>query len=653
MSRGLPHDIDEVQAAELCRECAAQFPDGVRTLLSHNPGVATAAMELLSSHGEAAAAEAMASILEELRHPVPPPDNTSLRQRLPLPFAVGLRDGMATFIASMAVLAVTFFWRTPSPGGQHALAMSLAGAHLGTGAYFGAHLGNAIRGRTAGWIGGALLGLGGAALTLTNIYRAHANSTLEPDEAQAQVIRSLVSTALYSGLRDLFQGVVGRQLMPRAVLDDDRSLRCEKSRDGALHAMRVALVGILYLGSSVGLNSFAGKAVTGPLFQTPSEGDRDYALNSLKVAGFRAANEAVDGLMGVLGLMLFFHGAIQRVPAAGLHCPDADEMIVWAKDGSSRVWMNMLISGIDRHLPKSASDWGGAALFALTETRGTLTHMKPGRKQSAKVENQAAELPGDLDLEYFTAGGGECLLNAAAGVVVAGQWVCADPRTLRQGLAARVRQMSDGGNPLEDPRLMDLAGAHLNDAVQHLTARAGEAGYELVLDGDALLEGLPIALRSSLEGALTLQQRTRIASNVLLDPVQVRDLLDSVANYYVAPGRYLSTNMVPILAAELGLPLAIHWHVPQNQSRMYDSQGHQIHQPVNGMIHIRHRVASGGAADDHFERLMGLPSGIDPQILPPANILLNRGQFPNLPPKIQRLPVCFSMKHPMQPDVRR
>lgn len=182
MSRGLPPDIDEVQAAELCRECAAQFPDGVRTLLSHNPGVATAAMELLSSHGEAAAAEAMASILEQLRHPVPLPDNTSLRQRLPLPFAVGLRDGMATFIASMAVLAATFFWRTPSPVWQHILAVTLASAHLGTGAYFGAHLGNAIRGRTAGWIGGALLGLGGAALTLTNIYRAHANSTLEPHE---------------------------------------------------------------------------------------------------------------------------------------------------------------------------------------------------------------------------------------------------------------------------------------------------------------------------------------------------------------------------------------------------------------------------------------------------------------------------------------
>lgn len=504
-----------------------------------------------------------------------------------------VRDGAATMTASMTTLAVAIGLRgafSSVPGLHHLFAVLTGAVGILAGGTFGANLGNAIGGRTGRWVGGFLTAGTCLGLTVLAIYN-------RDDKDRPSATAGLFGTVFYSCLRELMQGVVGKRIFPRLTLDSAKALRWEKNGDTARHGVRLGVNFVIYAFTCTLLNGMAAKNVVSANFGAPGQPTRVFSEESLMAYGFRSLNEASDAFFGVLMMALIFTENTRPTPDWG-SCK-GDDFPQWWKEVSSRVFMNLCIADIGWLLPKDAPKWLGAGLTAFTEFRGAMANMKPGEERhGGSLTLREPSQPWVRAGGRTTRGGGDCLLNAADGVLQGGEWTCLDPNALRARLRDRLLALVD-----EDPRLAGLVEYHLQQAVAHLNARAGVEGYQGVVDGDHLIAGLPEYVQMEFDECLTADDRMAYAARLLASPQQVRALLHSVANYYGRPGCYLPANLVPFLAQELNRPLALH---VGSDVAMYDHNGVTVYHPIDGMRHIRHIVAGAGEAADHFERVQQL-----------------------------------------------
>lgn len=501
-----------------------------------------------------------------------------------------VRDGSATMVASMTTLAAAMGLRSlffNVPGLHHLFAGLTTSVGILAGGSFGANLGHVIGARAGRWAGGLVAAGTCLGLTLLAVYH-------RDDKDQPYASAGLFGTVFYSFLRDVMQGVVGRRVFPRLALDSSKSLRWEKSCDTARHGGRLGVNFVIYAFSGALLNGIAAKNVVSANFGAPGQPLRIFSEESLMAYGFRSLNEASDAFFGVMLMACFFPENTRSTP--GWCSEKGDDFQQWWKEASSRVFMNLIIADIGWLLPEGAPKWLASGLTAFTEFRGAMANLKPGeeRRSGSLTWKEASEPWG---LGHATRAGGNCLLHAAGGIVLDGEWTCPNPESLRAKLCARVAALAGA---VDDPRVRRLVEYHLQQAVSHLHALAGVEGYRRVIDGDALIAGLPDDLQRGFRACVTADDRTEVAVQLLRDPVQVSALLNSVANYYGVPGCYLPADMVPFLAQELDRPLALH---VGSAVAMYDRHGVTVHHSIPRMVHIRHRVAREGEAADHFERV--------------------------------------------------
>ncbi len=521
---------------------------------------------------------------------------------LPLPLTAGttlsamcwtaVRDGSATMVASMTTLAVSLGLRSAFSS-VHGLHHVFAGLTTILGALgartYGAHLGDVIGGRSGRWMGGLLTVGVCVGLTLAAIYD-------RDDKDRPLVSAGLFCTMFYSLLRDVAQGVVGKRIFPRLTLGSSKSFRLEASCDTARHVGRLGVNFVIYGFTCTFLNGIAAKNVVSANFGAPGQPLEIFSAESLMAYGFRSLNEASDAFFGAMLMACFF--SVNSHPTPGWCSGRGDDFQQWWKEASSRVFMNLAIADIGWLLPTDAPKWLASALTALTEFRGATANLKPGgeRRSGSLTWEERAE-PWGLAGGHATRAGGDCLLHAASGVVQDGEWTCMDPVVLRGNLRARIVNLADA---VDDPRVLRFVEYHLQQAVSHLHALAGEEGYQRIVDGDALIAGLPDGLQMKFKACVTADERTELAGQLLSDPEQARALLISVANYYNLPGCYLPDHMVPLLAQVLDRPLALH---VGSTVAMYDGHGGTVHHRIPRMVHIRHVVACAGEAADHFERV--------------------------------------------------
>ena len=487
----------------------------------------------------------------------------------------GVRDGAATLVASgigfAACLGVRTLCRVVS-GAHHAVAVVTATVG-GAAAYaFGAGTGSEGWSPQRRWIGaGATVAC--VALTLYTIYNA-------PEQpAQAVVAAGHFGTMVYSMTRDMLQSQ-GRRVFPDVQLDPRRALRWEGGRTTVRHVVRLGLNVMTYTATSIALSRWVAlrdllSSDFGALLQDLGA----FSGESWYTFAMRAINEGSDGLIGTVLLALFFHADLRR--GQGWCSNQTDAFGVVVRRAGSRVSTNMLINALQSKIPPT--NGAVASLQGITAIRGALLNLQPPRGQ------QAAQRP--------TQGGGDCLLHAAAGEAQDGPWVCTDPQYLRGSLCDAIRALA---NSTERNRVLEgraLVEHHLQQAVAQLNADAHVSGFVPVLDGLALLEGLPETLRTALGRCRTADERAQVAGRWLDDAAQRAPLLDSVASFYAEPRRYLPTLVLPCLARHLGHPLMLH---VGSTDTLYNPAGDG---PFEEAVHIRHTVSQQGEAGDHFERV--------------------------------------------------
>lgn len=527
-------------------------------------------------------------------------ETITTREGLLAAFWVACRDGGATVFASAVALASTLAARLVTryapPTGHAFAALTAAGSGVAAGA-FGSRLGEVVHGPRGKWVGGAVSTGLGAGLILAAVYSRE-------EEDQALVAVGLFGTALYSVLRDVAQGVLGKRLVPRLTLDSGKALRWQRGDNTTRHVGRLSTAFSLYLVSCSLFNGLLARNVVSPNFGGVNQPFDELTRDSFISYGCRTLNEAMDGFFGVFLLYLFFPDHVR--PGTGWCSGQGDDWSLWARETSGRVFLNGSISSIDRLVPKPASGWTGSVLTALTEFRGTLVHLqRPTTTRNGSVTLSAS--PRQLPLNaagLATGGGGDCLLHAAAGEASEGEWRCSGDAALRlrAKLCDRIRDL-----PAEQHR--PQVEYHLQQVIAHLNAGEGIEGFERVVDGDALVDSLPAERRNALQGATSLEARTQLAATWLANPDDLAALLPSVANYYRAPGRYLAANIVPLLAQELERPLALQvGHVDTTPTRFYDSLGQEVDQAPPGTVYIHHGVSECGEAGDHFRRIEPLAS---------------------------------------------
>lgn len=486
----------------------------------------------------------------------------------------GVRDGAATLVASGIGFAACLGARTlfqMVSGAHHAVAVVTATVG-GAAAYaFGAGTGSEGWSPQRRWIGGGAV-VACVALTLYTIY--------DPGQHdQAVMVAGYFGTMVYSMTRDMLQSQ-GRRVFPDVQLDPRRALRWEGGRTTVRHVVRLGLNVMTYTATSIALSRWVAlRDLLSSDFGALLQDLGSFSGESMYIFAMRAINEGSDGLIGTLLLAFLFHADLRR--GQGWCSNQSDAFGVVVRRAGSRVSTNMFINALQSKIPPTKG--AVASLQGITAIRGALLNLQPSRWQ------QAAQRP--------TEGGGDCLLHAAAGEAQDGSWVCTDPQGIRASLGDAIRALahSTENNRVAEGRA--LVEHHLQQAVAQLNADAHVSGFVPVLDGLALLKGLPETLRTELRACTTADERAQVAGRWLDDAAQRALLLNSVAGFYAEPGRYLPTLVLPCLARHLGRTLVLH---VGSTDTLYNLAGDGSFEAA---VHIRHTVSQQGEAGDHFERV--------------------------------------------------
>lgn len=285
-----------------------------------------------------------------------------------------VRDGSATMLSSLITLGGAIGVRTllsHVPGLHHGFMLLTAGINGVAGATLGSHVGGVIAGRAGRWVGGAGGAMAGATMVVLAICQ-------QDEEGQNAAAASLFATALYSGLRELFQGKFFKPQFPSLALPPGKSLRWERGSNTSTHVGRLGIQLMIYAATCTTLNGMAAKNVIGPTFGLADEPLDLYSLESTKIFGFRSLNEALDALVGSLLLAGLFRPDIHIQPnwCQG-HPPSWHD---WWHEASSRIFMNGGVASITRLLPQGAPLWLGSMLTSVTTVRGALANLRPSDK---------------------------------------------------------------------------------------------------------------------------------------------------------------------------------------------------------------------------------------------------------------------------------
>jgi len=448
-----------------------------------------------------------------------------------------LRDAVATYGASWVGFATTLFARQVTRSVPNAVHVfsGLDALAVGTTTYA---FGSGLG--TQGWHPhrrwiGSAAAVACTALLLYTIYTEQNQGTRE------RLATSWFGAVAYSFARDLLQSQ-SRRIFPEVELDPSCSLHFEGGRNTCKHIARLAISMTIYTLTSIGLSPAV-------------------ALNS------------------ILLLALFFREDVRRGrPWFSNQGPPLKEV---ATGGSSRTSMNLLVNALHTHLPTGAIP----VLQGLTLLRAPLLNLK--------------WRPWQLAHSCPTKDDGDCLLHAADGAVHNHRWTCTCVQMRRDALCRAIRDLAgstEGDRRAEGHALVDH---HLQQAAQQSLANAHVPGFVPVLNGADLLSTLPEPLQMQLEEGATVEDREAVAGRWLADASQRQALLNSVADFYAEPGRYLPTLALPCLARALGRPLALH----EGEGTTYTLYNPEGDGPFAEPVHIRHAVSPQGEAGDHFERI--------------------------------------------------
>lgn len=478
------------------------------------------------------------------------------------------RDGSATMLACLVTLGGAIGVRallSHVPGVRHAVMVLTASGNALAATSFGVRIGSLAGVAPGRWAGGAL-GAGALALTVVAIYQ-------QGEEGEELAVAGLFATMVYSGMRDLLQGVVGRRLFPGSTLNAERALRWETSNNAARHGYRLLANLVTYWLSCAALNGLAARNVVSLQFGSHDQPLEAFSLDTVMSYGFRSLNEAMDAFAGSLLLAGVFDRSIDIQPR---WCGGkGHDLPAWWREASARIFMNGSLAAVGWLMPRGAHPWLGATLTAVTVIRGALTGLKP---------------------PVSTRADGDCLLHAVAGVVQGEEWVCTEADAVRQRLCEHLVQEAAA----DDPRTQDLVEQHLQQAVAQLSHEAQEPGIPSVLDGPALVSGLSDDARLAFGVCQTHEERIDAARWLLNNTDLRRGLLRSIADFYRVPRRYLPTAMVPFLAELLERPLSLDCGGVLTH---HDAVGRRVQVAVAGAVRIRFSVSGSGDAGNHFERI--------------------------------------------------
>ncbi|WP_382163550.1 hypothetical protein [Hydrogenophaga sp. ANAO-22] len=486
-----------------------------------------------------------------------------------------LRDAVATYGASWVGFATTLFARQvtrSAPNAVHVFS-GLDALAVGATTYaFGSGLGTQGWHPHRRWIGSAAA-VACTALLLYTIYAEQNQGTRE------RLATSWCGAVAYSFARDLLQSQ-SRRIFPEVELDPSCSLHFEGGRNTCKHIARLVISMTIYTLTSIGLSpAVALNSILSANFSDMNQDLGLFARESSQVFGVRALNESSEALVSILLLALFFREDIRRGrPWFSNQGPPLTEV---ATGGSSRTSMNLLVNALHTHLPTGAIP----VLQGLTLLRAPLLNLK--------------WRPWQLAQSCPTKDDGDCLLHAADGAVHNHRWTCTRVQMRRDALCRAIRDLAgstEGDRRAEGHALVDH---HLQQAAQQSLANAHVPGFVPVLNGADLLSTLPEPLLMQLEEGATIEDREAVAGRWLADASQRQALLNSVADFYAEPGRYLPTLALPCLARALGRPLALH----EGEGTTYTLYNPEGDGPFAEPVHIRHAVSPQGEAGDHFERI--------------------------------------------------
>lgn len=512
---------------------------------------------------------------------------------------VPLRDGVATFLASLLPIAIKMAYPQLGVG-----ALLTSAAAQGVGGYFvGSKVGGAMAENRSWGLHPAgshvptALGAGLSALSVLNILQfVQMGGSKNGAQEQAKMANSVVGTTLYSGVRDVFQSLIGKRIFSQLTLPEDKKLRLECSKNTARHALRLALGLAAYTMSSMTAGSLLGRFVNESI---PDSGEAIAFSEEMVVAAGRALNEALDAFFGSVAMLLVFSDNVE-VKAPIKNRPNLDDIKSVAYDIASRLFQNHTIGFASREFDKlnkvTASELDPRKAFAvgLTHMRGSVLNISPSRPPALLLAGGKG-----------TRGDGDCLLHAVAGLQSWTEWRVNDPDSLRQRLADEIYIGASNRYVREIARnyLLDVV-LHLNNTIPVGDVR--EAGAH-VHEGNAMLRALSRDLQLGL---------TRIAVDMIdykwgpnevlpkLEKLIDRSLAD-IAQYYAVGARDLPVHAVPLLADLLEIPIVL--HQPGGGVESYSGADEEAaeHELPNA-VHIRFLVLPSGRG--HFERVVRNPS---------------------------------------------
>lgn len=506
-------------------------------------------------------------------------------------------DAGAAFAASL--IGIAAMMRVP----QHrdvGLAMAVAAQAVG-GFLFGHKLGYTLA-ENRSWgrysalrhVPGTILSLGcaaSAAMTAMQYRSLPSSGAKSPDESPDDMAQAVLFTAVYSLTQDIFLAMAGKRLSPHLALPEDRKLHLTLSKDTALHGLRLALGTTAYFLSSLSVGSLAGNSVNASI---PPMADGDQAVwgKELTNAVFRSINEACDAFFGALALLAVFGESVEERPRIGWkEGVGRSEFKSVGYEVAAREFMNLTASAFSRAVDNEFGkarvdevDARKAFLAALTHVRGGLINALP----TPPTRFVLAEGCG-------TRKDGNCLLHAVAGTVDQGEWRLERADKLRRALA---REMVARSNA---PAVTILARHYLQEVTSFI-------GGSPVHDGADMLRELPPSVATQLLKAVVDENKAAMAREIG-DPAPLTYVADAIeasigasvegiAAYYGQDGNHLPTLAVPLLAATLRSPIALH---DAAGVRIFNAAGNETQAEPANTVHIRHSLLTREVG--HFERI--------------------------------------------------
>jgi len=281
-----------------------------------------------------------------------------------------VRDGTATLGASLITLGGLMGARSllsSVPAAFHGVGVLTTAVNAVAGARFGWGIGEAAGGGCRRWVGGAACAAASVTLNVIAIWVVA--------KASGTTAVKLFGTMVYSGLREAIQGQVLKPRLPDMGLRSGRSLRWEAGPNTGRHVVRLGLQMASYALICFSMNGIAQSNVVSPNFNTLDQSNEDFGLQSLLTYGFRSSAEALDAVVGGALLLCLFRQDVEIRSEARCRIENAPDWRDWAREGSSRMFMNGIVASITSMF----SSYLGMAsmLSAITTVRGALANVKP------------------------------------------------------------------------------------------------------------------------------------------------------------------------------------------------------------------------------------------------------------------------------------